>query len=276
MATISTKSNKELAFLHDLFVATDWGERFSSLVDERVALPEKGEVLYLVCGTGGHVIALQEQAGEKLKFIGVDENQECVELARAKAMATEQTAEFLQDSVDSLSFAENRFDLTLGDASLIEPQRAVEMLDEMVRVAKPGSTVALYLPTASSFGEFFSIYWEAVHNCGLIDHEGDVEDLITELPTISQVEALAQTSGLEEVISFTRIEEFDYESGEAFLKEPLISDFLMLGWLNPVPGESREQVASEIARIINEERHEGEFALTVKATLIVGRKSRSN
>jgi len=27
------KSDKELAFLHDLYVATDWGERFAELVD---------------------------------------------------------------------------------------------------------------------------------------------------------------------------------------------------------------------------------------------------
>ncbi|HKZ78362.1 MAG TPA: class I SAM-dependent methyltransferase [Pyrinomonadaceae bacterium] len=276
MATISTKSNRELAFLHDLFVATDWGERFSSLVDEQVELPEKGEALYLVCGTGGHAVALQEQAGEELKFIGVDENHEYIELARAKAMATDLPAEFSQGQVDSLSFAENRFDLVVGDASLIAPRRVSRMLEEMIRVAKAASTVAFYLPTASSFGEFFSIYWEALHNCGLIDHEADVEHLITELPTTSQVKEFAQTSGLEDVLSSTRIEEFDYESGEAFLKSPLISDFLMLGWLNSVPKESQELVAGEIARIINEERHEAEFALTVKATLIVGRKSRSN
>ena len=30
------KSDKELAFLHDLYVATDWGERFAALLDEHV------------------------------------------------------------------------------------------------------------------------------------------------------------------------------------------------------------------------------------------------
>lgn len=276
MATISTKTDKELAFLHDLFVATDWCERFASLVDEQVQLPEKGEALYLVCGTGGHAIALQERAGKKLKFTGVDESKEYVELARAKAMATELPIEFSQAPLNRLPFAENRFDLILADASLVSPPRVSQILEEMVRVAKQGATVGLYLPTASSFGEFFSIYWEALHNCGLIDHEAAVEHLITELPTISDVEELARTYGLDEVLSLTRIEEFDYESGEQFLKSPLISDFLMLGWLDTVPVESRSRVAAEIARLINDERHEAEFALTVKATLTMGRKSRSH
>ena len=36
-----------------------------------------------------------------------------------------------------------------------------------------------------------------------------------------------------------------------------------------------EPVIAEIARLINEERHEAEFALSVKATLVVGKKALS-
>jgi len=39
-------------------------------------------------------------------------------------------------------------------------------------------------------------------------------------------------------------------------------------WLETLPPESHEQVIREIGRLINEERHEAEFALTVKATLV--------
>ena len=73
------------------------------------------------------------------------------------------------------------------------------MLSEMVRVAAPGAKVAIALPTASSFGEFFSIYWEALHNNGLLDHESDVEHLITELSTVSDVERMAEEEGLDDI-----------------------------------------------------------------------------
>jgi hypothetical protein len=149
------------------------------------------------------------------------------------------------------------------------------MLAEMVRVAAFSGTVALVLPTASSFGEFFSIYWEAMHNCS-VEHEPDVERLITQLPSISEMEDLAADLGLADVQSWVQIEEFDYDSGEEFLNSPLISDFLMPGWLESLEEEARERVADEVARLINEERHEAEFALSVKATLIVGRKSYGN
>ena len=47
LLNMTPKTNKELAFLHELFVATDWGERFAELIDEHVRLPKEGNVLYL-------------------------------------------------------------------------------------------------------------------------------------------------------------------------------------------------------------------------------------
>jgi hypothetical protein len=34
LETMERKTNKELAYLHELFIATDWGERFAELIDE--------------------------------------------------------------------------------------------------------------------------------------------------------------------------------------------------------------------------------------------------
>ena len=276
MTTTNKKSDKELAFLQDLFIAPDWGERFAELIDEHVKLPKEGEALYVAAGTGGHALALHERAGEKLELLCVDENPECLELARAKATATNEQITFDTAQLDNLDFKDNRFDLVIGNASLVSRQRVRKMFSEIVRVAAPGATIALTLPTASSFGEFFSIYWEALHNCGLIDHESDVEQLITELPTVSDIEELAENEGVDDVESWTRIEEFDFESGEQFLNSPLVAEFLMHDWLALVPDDKRAALFSEISRLINEERHEAEFALSVKATLVVGQKAHSH
>jgi len=270
------KSDKELAFLHDLFIAPDWGERFAELIDEHVKLPAEGEALYVAAGTGGHAMALHERAGDKVNLLCVDENPECMELARAKATATNEQITFDTAQFDHLDLKDNRFDLVIGNASLVSRQRVRKMFSELVRVAAPGATIALTLPTYSSFGEFFSIYWEALHNNGLIDHESDVEQLITELPAVSDIEQLAEDEGLTDIESWTRIEEFDFESGEQFLNSPLVAEFLIHDWLALVPDDKRVGLFSEISRLINEERHEAEFALSVKATLVVGRKAHSH
>ena len=270
------KSEKELAFLQDLFIAPDWGERFAELIDEHVKLPTEGRALYAAAGTGAHAMALQERGGSKLLLLCVDENSECIELAQAKANATNEGTEFRLAQLDQLDLPDNRFDLVVGNASLVSCPRVRKMFSEMVRVAAPGATIAIALPTASSFGEFFSIYWEALHNAGLIDHESDVELLITELPTVSDVEQMAADEGLKDIASWTRIEEFDYDTGEQFLSSPLVAEFLMQEWLALVPEAERADLFREISRLINEERHEAEFALSVKATLVVGQKEHSH
>src|SRR4029079_8377828 len=270
------KTDKELAFLYDLFIAPDWGERFAELIDEHVTLPKEGEALYVAAGTGGHAMALHERASDKLGLLCVDENPECTELARAKATATSEQIKFATTPLDKLALTDNRFDLVIGNASLVSRQRVRKMFSELVRVAAPGATIALTLPTSSSFGEFFSIYWEALHNNGLLDHESEVEQLITELPTISDIEQLAEDEGLRDVKSFTRIEEFDFESGEQFLSSPLVAEFLIQEWLALVPEDKRAELFNEISRLINEERHEAEFALSVKATVVVGQKTHSH
>ena len=268
------KTDKELAFLHDLYIATDWGERFAELLDEHVEIPKKGRALYIDAGTGGHALALQEHAGPKLTIVCSDKNEECLELARAKAAALHAPAEFRREDAQALSFPDDEFDLVLANNSLTPPDSLKNSLAEAQRVARPGATVAWWLPTASSFGEFFSIYWEALLNSGVVDHGIDVEQLITNLPTVSETESWSEEAGLNDIISWTAIEEFDYQSGAEFLNSPLIADFLLPTWLESIPAPAQEGVRAELARIIDEERHAVEFVLTLKATLVVGKKAR--
>ena len=268
------KSAKELAFLYDLYIATDWAERFAELVDEHVELPAEGRALYIEAGTGAHALALQERAGAKLELLCVDQNEECLEVARAKAVALHEPTTFQRETMHSLSLENDQFDLVLGNGSFLLSGEVKPMLAEMVRVTRPGATVAWWLPTFSSFGEFFSIYWEALLSAGLENHGVEVEHMITALPATSDVEKWAADAGLIDITSWTAIEEFDYDSGDQFLNSPLITDFLLPNWLEPVPAAARERVTQELARIIDEERHSGEFGLTLKATLVVGKKAR--
>jgi len=266
------KSDKELAFLRDLYVSTDWGERFAELLDDNLKLPQKGRILYVEAGTGGHAMAVLERAEDDVRMVCVDESEECLELARAKAVAMNVEPEFRRERLDALSLRDNQFEMTIGDGSLVAPERLSKMLSELVRVTAPGGTVAFTLTTAGSFGEFFSIYWEALQSAGLEDHGVDVEELITELPTVAQAEELAAAAGLEVDASTTRVEEFDYDSGEEFLNSPLVTDFLLRAWMQSLPEAAQTRVLTEIARIIDEDRKEMDFALSVKATLVTGRK----
>jgi ubiquinone/menaquinone biosynthesis C-methylase UbiE len=269
------KSEKELAYLHELYVATDWGERFAELVDEHVKLPEVGRALYVASGTGAHALALAVRAPREVTLVCVDESEERLELARAKAsVVRSDKVEFRHAQLEALAFEDEAFDLVVGDASLVAPERLPEVLAEMVRVAAPGATVSLSVASASSFGEFFSVYWEALVGAGYGEQAEEVASFIKELPTVSELEAMASREALEGVESWTSKEEFDFPSGREFLDAPLVHDFLLERWLGSLPDdEARAAVLEEVARIIDEDRSEGDFSLSVKATIVVGRKT---
>src|SRR5258707_14268100 len=76
---METKSQKELAFLYDLYIGTDWAERFAALVDEHVELPKKGRALDVAAGTGGDALALKER-DEDLSPLCIEANSGCLEI----------------------------------------------------------------------------------------------------------------------------------------------------------------------------------------------------
>ena len=268
------RNAKELAYLYDLYVVPTWREAFDQLVDEEVKPPEEGRVLDAGCGTGGYTIDLSARLGAKAEVVGVDESEERLELARAKAVVQHlHHVNFAQGEMVALGQADEDFDLVIGDASMMPSDRIDEALGELARVAKPGATVALKLTTRGSFDEFFSLYWEALHDLGLEDLTPQLEELITERLTVDQAERLARGAGLRHVRSVTRKQEFDYDDAANFLAAPLIETSFLDRWLEILPdSETAGRVRAALAEVIDRERHEMDFDVSIKATLVIGQK----
>jgi ubiquinone/menaquinone biosynthesis C-methylase UbiE len=82
------KTEKELAFLRDLYIEEDWTKRFTDLVDKHLTFSHGGEnFLYLNAGTGNHCFALREKLGEETAVFAMCENQDLVNIARDKGIA---------------------------------------------------------------------------------------------------------------------------------------------------------------------------------------------
>jgi ubiquinone/menaquinone biosynthesis C-methylase UbiE len=265
---------KELAYLYDLYIVPSWREAFDQIVDEEIELPKEGKFLDAECGTGGYAIDLAIRGGEKTEVIGVDSSSEQIALARGKAVVKKlNRVRFQQGSLRDLDFADGEFDLVIGDASMTPPSQIGEVVAELARVAKKDALVALKLTTRGSFDEFFSIYWEALYNLDLLGYVPQLESLITERLTVSNAEQAAVDAGLKHVRSVTRKERFDYTDGEEFFQSPLIETFFLDDWMAMLPDvQTRRRVCRELVRIIDEERHEMDFDVSIKATLIIGQK----
>jgi len=265
---------KELAYLYDLYVAPGWREAFDQMIDDEVVLPQEGRFLDAGCGTGGYAIDLAIRGGVKTEVVGVDSNLEMLILARGKAEVKKiDRVEFREGTLRSLGFADEEFDLVIGDASMAPPAEIGPAIGELARVARRDAPVVLKLTTRGSFDEFFSIYWESLYNLGLLDYTPQLEGLITERLTVSDAERVAADAGLKNVRSVTRKERFDYSDGKEFFESPLIETFFLDDWLAMLPDdETRRRVREQVMEIIDEERHAMDFDVSIKATLIIGQK----
>jgi len=266
------KTAKELAFLHDLYVATDWSERFAELVDLRLKLPDEGQLLYIECGTGNHALELREKLNDDVEMICTESDVERLRIAQAKAEAVSADIKFQNSPPHRLNFPNAEFTAVVCDASFLPVSDLLPIWQEIYRVTEEEGNVAFVLPTAGSFGEFFSIFWEALHELELNELGDEVEKLITDLPKVSDVKEVAANAGFQAIEPETRLEIFEFDLGEDFIRSPLISDFLFPIWTKFVPPEQQVHLIRKIEDLINITRDELTFRLTVKMTLVTARK----
>jgi hypothetical protein len=65
---------------------------------------------------------------------------------------------------------------------------------------------------------------------------------------------------------------FPVRTGEEFLESPLIADHFLTDWLEIAPAATRDEVLGYIASIIERERNNMPFGVSVKAAVIAGVK----
>lgn len=262
------KTQKELAFLRDLYVASEWTARFSEIIDKHLKLADDGNLLYLNAGTGDHVFAIRERLGDQVAVFATSQDEDILAIARDKGAAIGSDVDF-----SMIRFEDESFDAVIADASMVPSADVRELIDDAARVARVGGNVAVLLVSAGTFGEIFSLLWEVLFNEGLGEHGQAAERLIADQPTISRVEQYAEGAGLVNLKTETAVEVFEYENGGEFVNSSLVEDFLLPTWLETMSDEERAVVKVKLAELIDAEDADLTFRFTVKATLLTGDKA---
>ena len=262
------KTQKELAFLRDLYIQDEWTRRFTDLVDKHMDLSDSENMLYINAGTGGHALAVYERFGEKTDIFATCEDEDILAIARDKAAAVRSDVDF-----STIRFEDDAFDAVLADASFVRPADIEAFIENTVRVARTGGDIAAFLPSAGSFGEIFSLMWEALFNADLVEHGAIVEKLVAELPTVSRIEEIVERAGVVNINTQMATELFEYENGTEFIESPLVADFLMPVWLETLDEDEKERVVKQLAQLIDAEDGTLTFRFSVKVTLLTGEKS---
>ena len=259
-----SKTKKELAFLQDLYVANDWTKRFTDLADKNLKLENAEKVLYVNAGTGVYALELEEKLAEDAEFVVHCETDELLNIVRAKADTVRSAMVLTADLPDET------FDAVIADASLIEPAALSDFLAETVALTE--KLFAFFLPTASSFGEVFSYFWQTLVELDRLDKSEEVEFLINEIPTVSKVEQLAAALGLKNVKTKTKSEIFEFENGADFVAAPLVADFLMPAWTGFLHDDEKAEFEEKLIETIDAGRDDLSFRFAVKATIVSGEK----
>ena len=262
------KTQKELAFLRDLYIQDEWTRRFTDLVDKHMDLRDSENMLYINAGTGTHAMATEERFGEKTDIFASVENEDMLNIARDKAAAVSSGVDF-----STIRFDDDAFDAVLADATFVRPADLESFIRNTIRVSRTGGDIAIFLPTAGSYGEVFSLMWEVLFNEDLAEHGAAVEKLIAELPTVSYIEEIANREGLVNINTQSAVEVFEYENGEEFIASPLVADFLMPVWLETLDEEEMERAVKQLAQLIDAEEASLSYRFSVKATLLTGEKN---
>lgn len=263
-----SKSQKELAYLKDLYISGEWTERFTNLVDKHLKFPKKGKFLYFNAGTGGHLLAVREKLNKDVELTAVHEDKETQKIAEAKAAAMKVKINFAK--FDALKSED--FDYVLADLSFTSIENLGDILDELVFLTKKKGNVAFFIPAAGSFGEIFSYLWETFLNVDLLEKSGEIEKLINRIPTISQIETAANDAGLEKLETETSREVYEYDKSKDFIDSSLATIFLFPNWLGFLTDKEKKKTLTQLEKIIDADLEGLSFRFSVKATLIEGEK----
>lgn len=259
-----SKTEKELAFLQDLYISNDWTERFTNLIGKNFDTKEFGNILYINAGTGNHALSLEEILEENTELTALSENKELLRIAQAKADVVKSDLKFTTELPDE------KFDAVIVDASLVKISELKDFLTESANSSR--WQIAFLLPTAGSFGEIFSYLWQVFLELEWLDKSAEIETLLTEIPTVWQVEEMTRNLGFTKVDAKTNNEIFEFENGAEFVASPLVMDFLFENWFGFLSETEKEQVSQKLAQTIDAESEGLSFRFAVKATLIVGAK----
>ncbi len=253
------KSEKELAFLRDLSVDSEWTERFTEHFDKNYKFTDEESILYINVGTGNHALALREKLDPKIEIYGVTENEHFTVIAKAKAAAVKADIDF------SSLISPDRYDLVIADATFVRPSEIAHFIDKICRTVD--DRIAMFLPTTGSFGEVFSMLWEVLLEHELADKTYVAEKLVKELPTVSEIEEILKSAGLKKIRAKTDIEIFEFENGKEFVESTLVSDFLLPQWLAEFTKPEKNKIRKLLAKTIDRNRDDLTFRFTVKASM---------
>ncbi|MBA3818947.1 MAG: methyltransferase domain-containing protein [Deltaproteobacteria bacterium] len=268
---------EKLARIYDAEIAPVWGSRFGKMLLRNLAVPQKGQVLDISCGTGYPLTEILRRMSEGSRLIAIDASSAMLDVARRKVadlgpLGKKGVFFRTESPVPKLSFADDVYDLVVCNLGLAEMPNVETALRDFARVAKLGGEVRCTLPLAESFQEFHDIYREVLIKHDKHEALDRLERHIARYPTVDQVERCMKTANLTGGLEY---EEFSllFKSSREFFFAPVIEYGPLQEWKDIAGGgQEMQDVFWYIKEAIDAYFDGRPFQVTVKAGCIIGKK----
>jgi ubiquinone/menaquinone biosynthesis C-methylase UbiE len=269
---------EKLARIYDDEIAPVWGTRFGKMLLRNLAVPDRGQVLDISCGTGYPTIEILRRMNEGSRLIAIDASSAMLDVARRKIAELGPLGKkgvfFRTESpVPKLSFADDVYDLVVCNLGLDEMPSLEVALRDFARVAKKGGEVRCTLPLAGTFQEFHDLYREVLIKHDKHDALDRLERHCAHYPTMDHVERCMRSANLQ---GHLEIEEFSllFKSSREFFFAPVIEYGPLADWKEIAGGgQEMQDVFWYIKEAIDAYFDGRPFQVTVKAGCIIGKKT---
>jgi ubiquinone/menaquinone biosynthesis C-methylase UbiE len=268
---------EKLARIYDEEIAPVWGTRFGKLLLRNLAVPEKGQVLDISCGTGYPTIEILRRMREGSRLIAIDASSAMLDVARRKVselgpLGKKGVFFRTESAVPKLSFADDVYDLVVCNLGLNEMPSLEVALRDFARVCKKGGEVRCTLPLAGTFQEFHDLFREVLIKHDKHEALDRLDRYLSRLPSIDHVERCMKSASLGgglEVEEFTLL----FKSSREFFFAPVIEYGPLADWKEIAgQGQEMQDVFWYIKEAIDAYYDGRPFAVTVKAGCLIGTK----
>ena len=271
---------EKLARIYDDEIAPVWGTRFGKMLLRNLAVPERGQVLDISCGTGYPTIEILRRMSEGSRLIAIDASSAMLDVARRKVadlgpLGKKGVFFRTESAVPKLSFADDVYDLVVCNLGLSEMPSLEIALRDFARVCKKSGEVRCTLPIEGTFEEFHDLYREVLIKHDRHEALDRLDKHIARYPTVEHVERsmrAAQLGGGLEIEEFTLL----FKSSREFFFAPVIEYGPLAEWKEIAgSGQEMQDVFWYIKEAIDAYFDGRPFHVTVKAGCIVGKKQDS-
>jgi ubiquinone/menaquinone biosynthesis C-methylase UbiE len=270
---------EKMARVYDEEILPIWSQRFGKMLLRGLDIPPKAMVLDVGCGTGYPTLEILKRIDDQSRIIAIDPVGALLDVARKKAgdLAGKRIFFRSEAPVAKLAFADEVYDLVISNLGLLQLDDPALALREFARVTKTGGTVAITLPLAGTYGEFFDIYREVLTKNDQHDVLERLELHIARIPDVETVVGWMEQAELEQVD--LDLEEFSllFKSSREFFFAPVIEFGPLSAWKEVAgKGQVMQEIFWHIKEAIDAYFSHRAFEITVKAGCFQGTRPASD